>query len=228
MKNIIIYTTNDEIVSLKLVDKILSEIEFKKFKFDIIVTNSSFFRKLKVLIVFLFFGSINDLLTRFKNKISLEELLSKHKNCKIVKNVDKKYDFGLNVYGIDKLKTQKFKIYNFHLGSLKNQRGSFIFFYKFLYNWNTIDLTFHETTEKYDVGKILNKRTVSLQINENATKICFLYLENLDFLIESINKIEDNIYIEYKDYNKLNLVPTFFNLLNLIIRIFFRRIFGSL
>ena len=31
MKNIIIYTTNDEIVSLKLVDKILSEIEFKKF-----------------------------------------------------------------------------------------------------------------------------------------------------------------------------------------------------
>ena len=228
MKNIIIYTTNDEIVSLKLLDKILSEIEFKKFKFDIIVTNSSFFRKLKVLIVFLFFGSINDLVTRFKNKISLEELLSKHKNCKIVKNVDKKYDFGLNVYGIDKLKTQKFKIYNFHLGSLKNQRGSFIFFYKFLYNWNTIDLTFHEVTEKYDVGKILNKRTVSLQINENATKICFLYLENLDFLIESINKIEDNIYIEYKDYNKLNLVPTFFNLLNLIIRIFFRRIFGSL
>ena len=228
MKNIIIYTTNDEIVSLKLLDKILSEIEFKKFKFDIIVTNSSFFRKLKVLIVFLFFGSINDLVTRFKNKISLEELLSKHKNCKIVKNVDKKYDFGLNVYGIDKLKTQKFKIYNFHLGSLKNQRGSFIFFYKFLYNWNTIDLTFHEVTEKYDVGKILNKRTVSLKINENATKICFLYLENLDFLIESINKIEDNIYIEYKDYNKLNLVPTFFNLLNLIIRIFFRRIFGSL
>ncbi len=225
MKNIIIYTTNDEIVSLKLVDKILSEIEFKKFQFDIIVSNSSFFRKIKVLIVLIFFGSINDLLKRFKNKISLKELLSKHKNCRIIKNVAKKYDFGLNVYGINKLDIQKFKIYNFHLGSLINQRGSFIFLYKFLYNWNTIDLTFHEVTKKYDVGKIFNKRTINLNINDSATKICFLYLDNLDFLKESINKIEDNNYIEHKEYNKINLVPSFFNLIKLIIRHFFRKIF---
>ncbi len=225
MKNIIIYTTNDEIVSLKLVDKILSEIEFKKFQFDIIVSNSSFFRKIKVLIVLIFFGSINDLLKRFKNKISLKELLSKHKNCRIIKNVAKKYDFGLNVYGINKLDIQKFKIYNFHLGSLINQRGSFIFLYKFLYNWNTIDLTFHEVTKKYDVGKIFNKRTINLNINDSATKICFLYLDNLDFLKESINKIEDNNYIEHKEYNKINLVPSFFNLIKLIIRYFFRKIF---
>ena len=220
MKNIIIYTTNDEIVSLKLVDKILSEIEFKKFQFDIIVSNSSFLRKIKVLIVLIFFGSINDLLKRFKNKISLKELLSKHKNCRIIKNVAKKYDFGLNVYGINKLDIQKFKIYNFHLGSLINQRGSFIFLYKFLYNWNTIDLTFHEVTKKYDVGKIFNKRTINLNINDSATKICFLYLDNLDFLKESINKIEDNNYIEYEEYNKINLVPSFFNLIKLIINIF--------
>ncbi len=225
MKNIIIYTTNDEIVSLKLVDKILSEIEFKKFQFDIIVSNSSFFRKIKVLIVLIFFGSINDLLKRFKNKISLKELLSKHKNCRIIKNVAKKYDFGLNVYGINKLDIQKFKIYNFHLGSLINQRGSFIFLYKFLYNWNTIDLTFHEVTKKYDVGKIFNKRTINLNINDSATKICFLYLDNLDFLKESINKIEDNNYIEHKEYDKINLVPSFFNLIKLIIRYFFRKIF---
>ena len=225
MKNIIIYTTNDEIVSLKLVDKILSEIEFKKFQFDIIVSNSSFFRKIKVLIVLIFFGSINDLLKRFKNKISLKELLSKHKNCRIIKNVAKKYDFGLNVYGINKLDIQKFKIYNFHLGSLINQRGSFIFLYKFLYNWNTIDLTFHEVTKKYDVGRIFNKRTINLNINDSATKICFLYLDNLDFLKESINKIEDNNYIEYEEYNKINLVPSFFNLIKLIIKYFFRKIF---
>ena len=31
MKNIIIYTTNDEIVSLKLVDKLLSENDFKLY-----------------------------------------------------------------------------------------------------------------------------------------------------------------------------------------------------
>ena len=225
MKNIIIYTTNDEIVSLKLVDKILSEIEFKKFQFDIIVSNSTFFRKIKVLIVLIFFGSLNDLLKRFKNKISLKELLSKHKNCRIIKNVAKKYDFGLNVYGINKLDIQEFKIYNFHLGSLVNQRGSFIFLYKFFYNWNTIDLTFHEVTKKYDVGKIFNKRTINININDSATKICFLYLDNLDFLKESINKIEDNNYFEYEDYNKINRVPSFFNLIKLIIRYFFCKIF---
>ena len=60
MKNIIIYTTNDEIVSLKLVDKLLSENDFKSYKFDIIISNSSLIRKIKVLIVFLFFGSIED------------------------------------------------------------------------------------------------------------------------------------------------------------------------
>ena len=48
MKNIIIYTTNDEIVSLKLVDKLLSENDFKSYKFDIIISNSSLIRKIKV------------------------------------------------------------------------------------------------------------------------------------------------------------------------------------
>ena len=225
MKNIIIYTTNDKIVSLKLVDKILSEKEFKNFKFDIIVNNSSFFRKIKVLIVLIFFGSLNDLFKRFKNRVTVKELLFKHKNCRIIKNLDKTYDFGLNVYGINKLDVQKFKIYNFHLGSLKNQRGSFIFLYKFLYNWNTIDLTFHEVSKKYDVGKILNKRTINLETDVSATKICFLYLDNLDFLKESINKIDDNNYIEHEDYNKINLVPSFFNLAKIMIGYFFRKIF---
>ena len=101
-------------------------------------------------------------------------------NQDFINKIEKDYDFGLNVYGINKISLQKYKIFNFHLGSLKNQRGSFIFFYKFLYNWKSIDLTFHEVNEKYDVGKIYNRRKIELGSKTNATDICFLYLSNLD------------------------------------------------
>ena len=69
MKNIIIHTTNDEVVSLKLVDKILSDKEFKNYNFDIIVYNSNFLRKLKVLIVFFLFGSIKRFFKESKKKV---------------------------------------------------------------------------------------------------------------------------------------------------------------
>ena len=221
MKNIIIYTTNDEIVSLKLVDKLLSENDFKSYKFDIIISNSSLIRKIKVLIVFLFFGSIEDFYKEYKKRVSIKEILSKHKNCKIIKKIEKNYDYGLNIYGLEKIKLEKFKIYNFHLGSLKNQRGSFIFFYKYIFDWTQIELTFHEVSEKYDVGKIYNKRTIYLDNKVNSTKICFLYLDNLDFLSESIKKINTQNFTENKDYEKINLVPSFFKIFKLSIKYFF-------
>ena len=71
MKNIIIHTTNDEVVSLKLVDKILSDKEFKNCNFDIIIYDSNFIRKLKVLIVFFLFGSIKRFLKKVKKKFQL-------------------------------------------------------------------------------------------------------------------------------------------------------------
>ena len=224
MKNIIIHTTNDEVVSLKLVDKILSDKEFRNCNFDIIINDSNFIRKLKVLIVFFLFGSITRLLKESKKKISIDSILLKYKNCKLINKIEGDYDFGLNVYGISKIKLQKYKIYNFHLGSLYNQRGSFIFFYKFIYNWQSIDLTFHEVNEKYDVGKIYNKRTINLDKKTTATDICFLYLDNLDFLKESINKLKDNSFNEYKDYEKINLVPSFIKLFKLIINYFYKKI----
>ena len=224
MKNVIIYTTNDEVVSLKLVDSILSDKKFKSYKFDIILNNTDFFRKIKILMVFIFFGSIFELLKRYRNRISIKKILLKHKNCKLIKDVERNYDFGLNVYGIRKIKIQKFKIYNFHLGSLKNQRGSFIFFYKYIYNWKYIDLTFHEISKKFDVGKIFNKRTIEFDNKVNATNIFFLYLDNLDFLTDSIKKIENKDFIEYKDYEKINLVPSFNKLISLIVRHFFYKI----
>ena len=223
MKNIIIHTTDDEVVSLKLVDKILSDKEFKNCNFDIIIYDSNFIRKLKVLIVFFLFGSIKRFFKESKKKVSINSILLKYKNCKLVDKIQGDYDFGLNVYGISKIKLQNYKIYNFHLGSLYSQRGSFIFFYKFIYNWQSIDLTFHEVNEKYDVGKIYNKRTINLNEKKTATDICFLYLDNLDFLKESILKLKDNNINEYKEYKKINLVPSFPKLIRLIIFYFYRK-----
>ena len=223
MKNIIIHTTNDEVVSLKLVNEIVSDKEFRNYNFDIIVSNSNFLRKIKVLIVFTLFGSIIRLIKESKNKVTLNTILSNCKNCRLINKIEKDYDFGLNVYGISKIKLQNYKIYNFHLGSLYNQRGSFIFFYKFIYGWESIDLTFHEVNEKYDVGNIYNKREINLNKKTNATDICFLYLDNLDFLKESIKKIDDNNYTEYKKYDKINLVPSFIKLFKLIINYFYKK-----
>ena len=107
--------------------------------------------------------------------------MSQNKNCKIIKSVNKEYDIGLSVYNIVKIKLQKFKIYNFHLGSLKYQRGSFIFFYKFIKNWKKITLSFHEITEKFDVGEIINEKEIILEKDCKATDIIFAYLSHLDF-----------------------------------------------
>jgi len=223
MKNIIIHTTNDEVVSLRLVDKIISDSDFQNYNFDIFLNNSNFLRKLKVFLVFFFFGSIKSLLRESKKRVSIESIVSNYKNCKLIDKIEGHYDFGLNIYGMNKIKLQNYKIYNFHLGSLFNQRGSFIFFYKFIYNWQSVDLTFHEVNNKFDVGKIYNTRTINLEKKTNATDICFLYLNNLDFLKESILKLKDNHINEYKEYKKINLVPSFFKLIKLMVYYFYRK-----
>ena len=223
MKNIIIHTTNDEVVSLRLVDKIISDSDFQNYNFDIFINNSNFLRKLKVFLVFFFFGSIKSLLRESKKRVSIESIVSNYKNCKLIDKIEGHYDFGLNIYGINKIKLQNYKIYNFHLGSLFNQRGSFIFFYKFIYDWQSVDLTFHEVNNKFDVGKIYNTRTINLKKKTNATDICFLYLNNLDFLKESILKLKDNHINEYKEYKRINLVPSFSKLIKLMVYYFYRK-----
>ena len=115
MKNIIIHTTNDEVVSLRLVDKIISDSDFQNYNFDIFLNNSNFLRKLKVFLVFFFFGSIKSLLRESKKRVSIESIVSNYKNCKLIDKIEGHYDFGLNIYGINKIKPQKYKIYNFHL-----------------------------------------------------------------------------------------------------------------
>jgi len=224
MKKIIIYTTNDEFLSLKLVDKIISNDIYKNFKIDIFITKANFIRKIKIMFVFLFFGSLKDLFLNLKSRVSIKDILKKNKNCEIIDSFNQKYEYGLSLYCTSKIELQDFKIYNFHLGNLKTQRGSFIFFYKFIKDWNSVTLTFHEISKKFDVGKIVNEKKIFLNNNCKASDIFFIYLENLDFLIESLKLIENNERSEYLDYEKLNLVPSFFQLIRLTFFHFLKKI----
>ena len=223
MRRIIIYTTNDEFLSLKLVDKIISNDIYKNFKIDILITKANFIRKIKIMFVFLFFGSLKDLFLNLRSKVSIKDIVKKNKNCKIIDGVNQKYEYGLSVYCTSKIKLQDFKIYNFHLGNLQSQRGSFIFFYKFIKDWNSVTLTFHEISEKFDVGKIVNEKKILLEENCKATDICFIYIKNFDFLIESLNLIESSRKKEYLEYDKINVVPTFINLIKLTFLNFFKK-----
>ena len=223
MKNIIIYTTNDKIISLNLVNHIISSHNFKSYKVDIMLNEPSLVRKLKIALVVLFFGSITDVIRSYKKTISIKEILKNNPNCSLVTEVNKKYDFGLSVNSTKKIKVENFKIYNFHLGSLINQRGSFIFFYKFINSWKEVFLTFHEITEKFDVGKIINERKIKFTDNCKATDIIYVYLKNLDFLTESIDLIDKKTGTIYENYKKLNLVPSFKKLIKEIIEYFFNK-----
>ena len=212
MKKIIIYSTYDKIISLNLVNEIISNNFFKNYKIDILLTKPSIIRKIKILLVIIFFGSLKDFIKYFNQKKSIKEILLKNKNCSLIEKIKNDYEFGLSVYCSSKIEIQKYKIYNFHLGSLYNQRGSFIFFYKFIKNWDKISLTFHEISDRFDVGKIINEREILLGKNSFASDIFYLYLNNLDFLMESIKKINTAEKKEYKQFEKLNVVPSFYRL----------------
>lgn len=208
-KKIIIFSTIDSIISIPLVYHVVSQKKYKKFKFDIIFMKSNFIRKIKVLIVIILFGSIIQLIKKIFSGKTIKDLI-KFKNVEIIKRYDNKlYDYGLSIYYTKKLKLQKYKIYNFHLGSLYNQRGSFIFFHKFIHKWSSIDLTFHEIQKKFDMGYIINKKKIKNLKKINAFETMILYLNNLNFLDRSIDKIENKIRkSKLKKIKKLYTIPT--------------------
>ena len=79
MKKIIIYTTHDEVISLHLVNSIIADPQFKNYKIDIKLSYPSFLRKIKILFVIIFFGSIKIFLKSLQNKISLKNILDNNK-----------------------------------------------------------------------------------------------------------------------------------------------------
>ena len=208
-KKIIIFSTIDSTISIPLVYHVVSQKKYKKFKFDIIFMKSNFIRKIKVLIVIILFGSIIQLIKKIFSGKTIKDLI-KFKNVEIIKRYDNKhYDYGLSIYYTKKLKLQKYKIYNFHLGSLYNQRGSFIFFNKFSHKWSSIDLTFHKIQKKFDMGYIINKKKIKNLKKINAFETMILYLNNLNFLDQSIDKIENKIRkSKLKRIKKLYTIPT--------------------
>ena len=84
-------------------------------------------------------------------------------------------------------------------------------------------MTFHEISERFDVGKIINEREIILARNCKASDILLIYLKNLDFLMQSIKKIDSLERKEYKNFTKLNLVPSFYKLIKEIIFFFIKR-----
>ena len=58
-KKVIIFSTNDKIISIPLVYHIVSQKKFKNIKFDIYFINSKIRRKIKVLLSVVLFGSLH-------------------------------------------------------------------------------------------------------------------------------------------------------------------------
>ena len=160
-KKIIIYSAKDKIFAFPILYQICKLLS-KKYKIDIYLGEASLKRKVKILLVFTLFGSLSKLARLFFGRVKLKKIL-KFKGVNIVNNINKKkYNFGISLFFTKKIILNNYPIFNFHLGNFKDQRGSFIFFYKFLYNWNHLDLTFHKINENFDSGPILLKKKLKL------------------------------------------------------------------
>ncbi len=216
-KKIIIYSAKDKIFTFPILYQI-SKLLSKKYKIDIYLGETNYKRKIKILLVFALFGSMPGLVKLFFKRVELKKIL-KLKGVNIVKDVNKKkYKFGISLFFTKKIIKKNYPIFNLHLGNFKNQRGSFIFFYKFLYNWNHLDLTFHKINEIFDAGTILFKKKIKIK-SMNATDICSIYLHNINFIKKSIATIENKVKIKKnKTIGKLNIEPSFF----LILKTFFK------
>ena len=205
-KRIIIYTTRDEIFTLPIIIKICKDFH-KKYFIDIYFGEAKLKRKLKVLLVFILFGSLSELTKLFKKRLKFNDIF-KIKNVNLVKTCDKKYYYGLSFNYTEKIIIKNYKIFNFHLGNFSKQRGSFIFFYKFIYKWKTLDLTFHEINAQFDAGSILKKK-IKYIAKKNSIQICSLYLNDYNFVKKCL-KIITKKNKKKSFLGKLNTEPSFF------------------
>ena len=212
-KKILIFTTNDSIFTLPVIYKICKL--FKEKKIDIYCVNPEIKRGLKVLLIFLLFGSLTGFIKAFKKRIKLKDILNMP-NVKLINNNNGNYNYAISFNFPKKIALKKYKIYNFHCGNFINQRGSFIFFYKYLYEWKNLYLTFHEINSRLDSGPIINQKKINI-IKKNPIEICSLYLDNYFFIKNSLNKIK-NYNKKIMSLGKLNKEPNIF----LIIKTFLK------
>jgi hypothetical protein len=199
-----IFANKDSLFTRPLIFRIVNSFP-KNTSFYIHYESLSFNRKLKsIAVLFLFSPFFQFIKIFFKNKY-------KHIN----KNYDNDfgdYDLGIIINYPKLLKLQKFPLYNFHLGNLENQRGSFIYFYQFLYEWKKINLSFYKLThERFDVGILIN--TISFNCSKKSALDTLLsYENNTDFIEKSISKIKKKSFFKFqkKIYGKLNVSPSWY------------------
>lgn len=206
-KKIIIYSINDPYFTLPTLNKIFNHL-YKSYDVDIYFGKLLLRKKIKAILWLVLNGSLFNLIKLYLSKKKYTKL----QNKKILDKRESSYEFGISFNYQQKLK-EKHKIYNFHLGDFKNQRGIFIFFYKFKYNWKTIDLTFHRINAKFDSGKILNKKVINVQ-NKNSMDIIELYSKNIKFIVESLNMINKKKNTEkYSKFKNYNSEPSFLEII---------------
>lgn len=204
-KKIIIFAQRDFVFTYKILNSIVNE--FDNYEVYLKLGNSNFFRKIKVILCMILFSGIKDLKSLFK----FEKLSKKFKITNDA--ASQNFDFGISLNYPKKISLQSFNIYNFHLGNLKTQRGSFIFFYKFLHRWDKISLTLHKITDEFDKGDIIIEKELDCK-NMNSIQILNLYNKNIDFMKTGIDIIKNNNHISYSvTHDKAYKQPTFYEII---------------
>ncbi len=211
-KSIILYLNKDEIFTFPIAYYLIKKL-YKKYDIFIKLANTSLKKKIKIILIILLDGSIKNLYNFYHKRISVDKLLSV-KNVKILENSENgKYEFGLSINYPKKILNTKLDIYNFHFGNFKYQRGTFIFFYKYIFKWKHIDLSFHKITNKLDSGKIINKKTINVK-KMNALNMISIPLKNMDFYLKSILKVGKKIKNVKTKIGSMNKEPSFLKIFN--------------
>ena len=188
----------------------------KKYKIFLIESDVSFLKKIKVLICLLLFSKLSTIINIIKNGQKLNKDIIRNK-------MPKKFTLAVSIAHQKKIIKKNKKIYNFHLGNLNNQRGSFIFFYKFKYMWKYISLTCHEITDIFDKGDIICSKKISVK-NKNAVEILNLYHDNFSFISNTIELILSSKFKPKKiiNFKKINKTPSFYEILMCFIKRFIK------
>tara|TARA_Y100000992_G_C21264887_1_gene493459 strand:+ start:162 stop:815 length:654 start_codon:yes stop_codon:yes gene_type:complete len=211
-KSIILYLNKDEIFTFPIAYYLIRKLS-SKYDIFIKLANTSLKKKIKIILIILLDGCIKNLYNFYYKRQSINKLLL-FKNVKILKNSENyKYEFGLSINYPKKILNNKLDVYNFHFGNFRDQRGTFIFFYKYIYKWTHIDLSFHKITNKLDSGKIINKKTINVK-KMNSINMIAIPLKNMDFYLKSISKIGKKIKKIKTKIGPMNKEPSFLKIFN--------------
>ena len=214
-QKIIFFVNNDEIFTFPIVNYLVKKFQ-DKYEIHIKLKKTSYRKKIKILLILLLENSIKHLFEHYRNKIEIKKILLN--NVKIVEQYDeKKFIFGISINYPEKIKYENLNIYNFHFGNFSQQRGTFIFFYNFLFNWKSVDLTFHKINERFDAGEILNRRSINIK-DMKAIDLIYLPFKNIDFYVDSFQKIKNNPTIIKSELGKICREPSFYKIISTFIK----------